>query len=235
MKTGIMQPYLFPYIGYFQLISAVDNFVVYDEIEYTKKGWINRNRILDNKGEPSYISLPLKKDSDYLNIDQRYIAASWRQKECKKVLNRLNASYRKASYFEEVYPYLESTLRFDNDNLFEYIYHSIEQMVSYLDIDTKLIKSSSLNCDNQLKKETRVINICKSLDTTSYINPIGGTTLYDKRDFTSQGINLNFLRTGNIIYDQFKFDHVPYLSIIDVLMFNSKSEIKNFLTRYTLE
>ena len=82
MKLAIMQPYFFPYIGYFQLIKSVDEFVIYDNIQYTKKGWINRNRILVN-GTDYLISLPLKKDSDYLNVVDRQLAESWEKDRTK--------------------------------------------------------------------------------------------------------------------------------------------------------
>src|ERR1700749_4655397 len=113
-----MQPYLFPYIGYYQLINAVDEFVVYDNIEFTKKGWINRNRILVNGGD-AYITLPLKKDSDYLHVCQRYLADTW-PAERKKMLNRITESYRKSPFFELAFPVLEQCVMFDDHNLFNF-------------------------------------------------------------------------------------------------------------------
>ena len=121
MKAGIMQPYLFPYIGYFQLMNAVDEFVLYDNIEYTKKGWINRNRILVN-GKDTYIGLPLKKDSDFLTIVERNLAENW-PAERKKILNKISSSYKKAPQFGKVYPVIESAFMFEDFNLFNFIYH----------------------------------------------------------------------------------------------------------------
>ena len=119
MKLGIMQPYFFPYIGYFQLINSVDKFVIYDNIEYTKKGWINRNNILSPNGG-KLITLPLKKDSDFLNVNQRFLSDSW-VTERKKLLNVLKSNYSKSEYFEEVFCLLESCILFENLNLFDFI------------------------------------------------------------------------------------------------------------------
>jgi hypothetical protein len=120
-KLAIMQPYFFPYIGYFQLVNAVDEFVIYDNIEFTKKGWISRNRILVN-GVDTYISLPLKKDSDYLHVKDRYLADTW-DIERKKMLNRITESYRKAPYFKETYEVIEKCILYEDRNLFKFILH----------------------------------------------------------------------------------------------------------------
>ena len=106
MKLAIMQPYLFHYIGYFQLIHEVDEFVIYDNIEFTKKGWINRNRLLVN-GKDSYITVPLKNDSDYLNVSERFLAGNWAS-EKKKILNRIFESYKKTENFETVFPIIKN-------------------------------------------------------------------------------------------------------------------------------
>src|SRR5690606_18130129 len=122
MRLAIMQPYFCPYIGYFQLMNAVDKFVVYDNIQYTKKGWINRNRILMN-GKDQLFSLPVKKDSDYLNINQRFLSDDF-DGEKKKLLNKFKGAYNKAPYFKEIFPLLQEIINDDSNNLFDYIYHS---------------------------------------------------------------------------------------------------------------
>ncbi|MDO9185604.1 MAG: WbqC family protein [Bacteroidia bacterium] len=227
MKLAIMQPYLFPYIGYFQLMNAVDEFVIYDNIEFTKKGWINRNRILVN-GKDAFITLPLKKDSDYLDVKERYLAEIW-PTERKKMLNRIIESYRKSPYFNTVYPKFENCFLFEEMNLFKFIFNSINVIKEYLGISTSLIISSTIPIDHQLKAENKVVVICKTRNADSYINPIGGTELYNKDDFKKEGINLFFLKTSDIKYNQFNNDFVPFLSIIDVMMFNSVEEIKKHL------
>lgn len=232
MKTAIMQPYFMPYIGYFQLINAVDKFVIYDNIKYTKKGWINRNRILVN-GKDQYISLPLKKDSDYLNINERELSDSW-VNERRKLLNKLKASYAKSPFYSSVNILLEDILNYSEKNLFNFIFNSIQKVCYYLDIETPLVKSSSLEIGNSLKGSLKVIEICNCLKSNYYLNPIGGINLYNKDEFLRNYIELSFLKSDEIIYNQFKNNFLPFLSIIDILMFNSKSDIRVFLNKYSL-
>jgi hypothetical protein len=232
MKLGIMQPYFFPYIGYFQLINVVDKFVLYDEIKYTKKGWINRNRILSN-GKDYLFTLPIKNDSDYLDICDRKLANNFNI-EAKKILNKIEASYRKAPYYEEIYPIISDCLLKKEDNLFNYIYYSIEKIKNYLDIKTELLIYSNLGIKNRLKEEERVIQICKHLEATYYINAIGGVELYNKEIFLKENIKLNFIKSDMIEYQQFDNAFIPWLSIIDVMMFNSKEDIIKMLNSYTL-
>ena len=223
-----MQPYLFPYIGYFQLMNAVDEFIIYDNIQFTKKGWINRNRILVN-GVDTYITLPLKKDSDYLNIKDRFLSDDW-SIERKKILNRITESYRKAPQFNFVYTIIERILMNEEKNLFSFILNSLHQINQYLVIKTPLIISSSIPINHDLKAENKVIELCKARKATTYINPIGGVELYNKEDFKNEGLELQFLKSNNITYPQLKNDFVPFLSIIDVMMFNPKETVTEYIT-----
>ena len=232
MKIGIMQPYFFPYIGYFQLINAVDFFVIYDNIQYTKKGWINRNRYLMN-GKHYLFSLPLKKDSDFLDIRDRYLADSYTQ-ERKKILARITHAYKSAPFFSQVIPIIESCLMYQENNLFKFIFYSIQQICKYLNIGTTLIISSSINANHQMKGQDRVISICKAMKASHYINTLGGITLYSKHDFNEQGIQLSFINSKDIMYQQFENDFIPNLSIIDVMMFNSRKNTDIMLDNYEL-
>ena len=227
-----MQPYFFPYIGYFQLMNSVDEFVVYNNIEFTKKGWINRNRILVN-GNPSYITLPLKKDSDYLAVKDRYLADSWHIDRVK-MLNRITAAYSKSPYFDSIYEIISTCILFDESNLFRFVLHSLNEVKRYLNIPTSLLISSTIPIDHTLKAEDKVIAICKNSNADTYLNPIGGTKLYNKENFRNQGIDLSFLKPNEYNYRQYKNDFIPWLSILDVMMFNSKSEIKKILTHFSL-
>jgi hypothetical protein len=227
MKIGIMQPYLFPYIGYFQLMNYVDSFVVYDNIEYTKKGWINRNRILVNNSD-SLISFPLKKDSDFLYINQRFLSDNWNI-EKKNLLNKITGAYKKAQNFSETFAVLEKILNFENTNLFDFTFNSLNELKAHLKINTPFIVSSEIQIDHSLKSESKVIALCKALNASSYINPIGGLDLYNFDNFQEAGLDLSFIKTSNVIYPQFKEPFVPMLSIIDVMMFNSVEKISEFL------
>ena len=227
-----MQPYLFPYIGYFQLINSVDEFVIYDNIQYTKKGWINRNRILvDNKYQ--LFTIPLQKDSDYLNIIDRKIAGSWVE-DRKKLVNVLKSSYNKAPYFKEVFELVQECLLCDKNNLFEFILNSLNKINLYLEINTPIILSSTINIDHNLKSQNKVLSICEAQKATTYVNAIGGTELYNKEIFKLKNINLNFIKSEKIEYNQFNGNFISWLSIIDVMMFNSKDKIKEYLNSYTL-
>ena len=227
-----MQPYLFPYIGYFQLINSVDEFVIYDNIQYTKKGWINRNRILvDNKYQ--LFTIPLQKDSDYLNIIDRKIAGSWVE-DRKKLVNVLKSSYSKAPYFKEAFELIQECLLCDKNNLFEFILNSLNKINLYLEINTPIILSSTINIDHNLKSQNKVLSICEAQKATTYVNAIGGTELYNKEIFKLKNINLNFIKSEKIEYNQFNGNFISWLSIIDVMMFNSKDKIKEYLNSYTL-
>lgn len=225
MKVGIMQPYFLPYIGYFQLIAAVDLFIVYDNIKYTKKGWINRNRMLLNGADTNF-SLPLKKDSDYLNVVNRELSSNFSR---QKLLNQMSGAYIKAPQFNAVWPIIEKIVMYEDNNLFRYTYHSILEICKYLDISTKICPSSEVQIDHSLKSQDKVIGLCKSVNGDVYINPIGGIELYSKDIFKENALQLNFLRSKNIEYPQFGNDFLPGLSIIDVLMFNPKELISSDL------
>jgi hypothetical protein len=230
MKIAIMQPYFVPYIGYFQLINAVDQFVIYDNIKYTKKGWINRNRILVD-GKDEYITLPIRKDSDYLNVDHRKLADSFIDDK-NKILRKLAYAYRKAPHYDAVYALMERILEKPENNLFEFIYKSVLEICRFLEINTKFVISSTLPVDHELKSQDRVIAICKALNTTTYINPPGGVELYSKETFNENNIALEFLQPEPIQYQQFKNEFIASLSIIDVMMFNSTEEIKKLLASF---
>jgi len=230
MKIAIMQPYFFPYIGYWQLINAVDKFVVYDNVEYTKKGWINRNRILVS-GQPKYITIPLKNGSDFLDIRDRSLSENYIF-EMKKNLRIVESAYRKAPYFENIFPYIREIFLFENNNLFDFIYNSICKIVDILEIKTEIIVSSLLPLDNSFKNKQRVMKICEILKADCYLNPFGGLSLYDKEEFSKNGINLDFLKTNEFTYKQFNYEFISNLSIIDVMMFNSIDQIGSYLNNY---
>ena len=232
MKVAIMQPYFLPYIGYFQLINHVDKFIIYDNVQYTKKGWINRNRFLNNN-QAQYFTLPIKKDSDYLNIKDRVLANDYLLQN-KKQLRKIENAYKKAPFFKEVYPIIEKCFLYEKTNLFDFIIHSILAIKEYLNIGTDIIISSEIEDKTDFTGAERVKNICKLINANEYINPIGGTDLYDKVNFKNNGLKLNFLKTKDFEYSQFNNDFVSYLSILDIMMFNSKEEINHMLDYYEL-
>jgi hypothetical protein len=222
VRAAIMQPYFFPYIGYFQLIAAVDLFIIYDNIKYTKKGWINRNRILLN-GRDMPFTLPLKGASDFLDLREREVAADF---DRDKLVNQLRGAYAKAPQFKRMFPVLEEILRHPEANLFEFLRNSIIRMCDIIGITTRIVVSSTIAIDHELKSQDKVLALCQAVNAQAYVNAIGGMELYSKEEFRARGIELSFIRSKPFVYPQFGADFVPWLSIIDVLMFNSPESIR---------
>lgn len=237
MKVGGMQPYFLPYIGYWQLMNAVDKFIVDDDLQYMKAGWINRNRILLN-GKDFFITLPLKDGSNSssfsLKIRERFISDRYFDKDADKFLRTIKAAYGKAPYFNEAMPIIEKCFLYEEKNLSRFIFNSIQIISEYLGLTTEIIFSPHIKMDCSLKGQERVIEVCKNFSATTYINAIGGLELYDSKLFESSGIELKFLRSRVNEYKQFGNEFVPNLSIVDVMMFNSKDDIKKMLNMYEI-
>jgi hypothetical protein len=229
IRVAIMQPYLLPYIGYWQLMYDVDWFVVYDDIKYTKKSWINRNRYLLN-GEPKVFSIPLKKDSDHLDVRDRWLSEG-ATGEMSKLTRKLLSAYRGAPAFEQGRSLLEQVMACEDRNLFGFLMHSIERVHACLGLQTRLVVSSSLNVSRELKGQDRVIATCEALGGSEYLNPIGGVELYDADAFRSRGIRLLFQRVHPFAYKQFEHEFVPNLSILDALMFLGADGVNKLLPK----
>ncbi len=234
LKTAVMQPYTFPYIGYFQLINAVDIFVFYDDVNFIKGGWINRNRILS--GSTDYrMTIPLKNISPNRKICETELAGKQFQFWYDKFRKTLAHSYSKAPCYSDAMHLIESTFSQDFRFISNLAMASVMKTCEYLDLETRFQKSSeSYSGNRDLNRTERLIDICRRNHSGTYINPIGGQSLYTKDAFRQHGIDLHFLSSDDIQYPQFSSDFIPNLSIIDVLMFNTKDEIKNFLKEYRL-
>lgn len=231
MTIAIMQPYFFPYIGYWQLINAVDTFVILDDVNYIKRGWINRNRVIVDD-QIKYINIPVTDASQNRRINEHIIFDDERNKQ--RILKMVDISYRKAPYFEDVYQLWQRCIHCMEGNLSQYLFYTIREVCEYLGINRNIIFSSDINKNNELTGQDRIIDICRIQKADRYINPIGGKKLYSEKDFTSNGIALKFLSSQNVTYNQFKDIFVPNLSIIDVMMFNSKADLKKMLEMYEL-
>lgn len=231
MKVSIMQPYFFPYIGYFQLIANSDVFVIYDDVNFIKKGWINRNTILVNN-VPYLFSMPLQNVSQNKHINQIFISDLDKWK--RDLLKTISSSYKKAPFYHDVYPIIDKIISFDELNLALYIQNSIQNLSAYLNLKTKFLMSSEIVKNNDLKGENKIIDICIQLGATQYINAIGGIELYTQENFQVKNIDLKFIKSENIVYQQFKNEFKPWLSIIDVLMFNSVEDTRMLLNKFEL-
>jgi hypothetical protein len=232
MTIAGMQPYLFPYIGYFQLIHASDKFILADDLQYVNAGWINRNRILIN-GMASMVTLPLARAEHTSLIMERQFAAT-KAVDRTKLKRQISLAYGRAMNFKNVFPLLCSIIDFDETNLALYNRNQIIELCNYMSIKTPILNSSDLLFDKSLKRQERVIAKSHFLNADHWINAIGGTVLYDKAAFAEHGIRLSFLKTKRIVYKQFKDEFVENLSIIDVLMFNPIDHVHSLLEEYDL-
>ena len=231
MKLAIMQPYYFPYIGYWQLINAVERFVIYDDVNYIKGGWVNRNRLLIN-GEPAYITAPLEGASPFKRICDIRLQNSmaWQDKLVKMVDN----TYRRAPCYSEWFEIIETLIRYDAQNLSDYLVHQLRVLASFIGIHTDFVVTSRCYENSELSGQERIIDICRREGAKIFINPQGGMSLYNQEYFAACGVGLKFILPSNVGYRQFSPVHVPWLSIIDVMMFNTKSQLQKLLNNYDL-
>ncbi len=221
-----MQPYFFPYIGYWQLMNAVDKYVIYDDVNFIKGGWINRNRILMN-GKPQYFNLPMIGASPNKLINE--VQVNNDEKMVAKNVQTIYVAYHKAPYFNDVFPLIKRCLECGMPDVASYIKATFEIVSEYLGINTEFVVSSSLDKDCSLKGQDKVISICRLLGADEYYNAIGGQVLYSREAFNDFQIKLGFLKTNSIVYKQTEGEFQPNLSIIDVMMFNSVDDIRNML------
>lgn len=226
MKLGIMQPYLFPYLGYWQLLNYVDNYVVYDDVNFIKNGWINRNYIILNKNK-HLITLPLCGASSNKLIKEIHVASN--QVVKKKLLKTIESAYKKSTYYNEVFPLVESILMYPSNNVVDLLYNHLTILCKYLNIKTKIILSSDLKKDNNLSGADKVIDICHRLKADVYVNAIGGIELYSRNKFRNEGLELQFLKSNPRRFNQRSETFIETISIIDVMMNNSLSEVKALL------
>ncbi|MCO6499931.1 MAG: WbqC family protein [Vicingus serpentipes] len=232
MKVAIMQPYIFPYIGYFQLINAVDKFVFYDDVNFIKRGWINRNQILVNN-QANLFSIPLIKASQNKLINEVQLAID--EKWLKQFLNTIEFNYKKAPQFEEVNELIKNVFQGNYNSIAELAIKSVQVIANYLQLSTVFEISSEKYIQTKgMEKADRLIEITKLCQADTYINPSGGKELYDKEYFETKNIDLFFIENKIVPYSQFDSNFVGGLSIIDVMMFNTKAQIRNMITKYEL-
>lgn len=228
MRIAIMQPYLFPYLGYFQLMQAVDAFVVYDDVNYIKQGWINRNYILA-QGQPLRITLSLRNAGSNRAIKDISVGDNQ-----GKLLKTIRQSYSRAPQFATVFPVIEDILLQQEKNLAKFLDHGLRRVCSQLGLNPAWHVSSSLDKDNSLRGQEKVLSICEELGATEYVNLPGGIALYDREDFARRNIRLSFIRPRPVSYNQFGSEFVPSLSIIDAMMFNDGEQCRELLREHDL-
>ena len=251
MKLAVMQPYIFPYLGYFQLINSVDKYILYYRLSFNNDSWMNRNRILDaGTGEPFSFTIPLtgKRFNEMINKVKICNQLNWR----KKLLSAVYFNYKRAPFFSQVYPLAEKIVNFKCDYLSELNCNSVKEIVDYLNIKTPVstdepyfddleqalsqrdVHFSDYEVDQYPVKVLRVLEICKKEGAHIYYNAIGGRQLYDQKLFKKHDIELQFIKTKPYVYRQFQQPFVPDLSIIDVMMFNPPEKITELLNHFEL-
>jgi hypothetical protein len=226
MKLAIMQPYLFPYIGYFQLIASVDKFVFYDDVNFIKNGWINRNRVC-LAGEARYLTFPLAGASPFQKINEVLVQEDhvWR----KKVAEQMRHAYSKAPHFEVVHAMVSKSLLSGESTISEIAKNSVIDVCNYLSLTTEFVMSSSIYDNSNLTGADRVIDICRKELADEYFNPSGGKDLYDAAAFNAAGLGLHFIAPKLPAYPQLSSQYIPGLSIIDVLMFNDRDAAREMI------
>jgi hypothetical protein len=231
MIVSIMQPYFFPYLGYFQLMAASDVFVAYDDVQFIKGGWVHRNRILLN-GAPVWMSFPVVTESHTLQIRQReYIQG---RSHRTKLLRRLEGAYRQAPNFEATMNLVEKILTTPERNVAVLNTYALQEIASAIGLHTRIVTSSSLDKDNVARGAERVVSICGSVGAKVYLNAIGGVNLYDADFFEKRGLILRFIKPQFPEYGQSSSDFVGALSIIDVMMNIQFSDIGRMLGQYRI-
>jgi WbqC-like protein family len=229
MRLAVMQPYLFPYLGYFQLLHSVDRFVLFDDVNFIKRGWINRNRILLDGGEYRF-TVPLEGASQNRPINQTLTINGCKWKS--DLLKTLERAYRRAPHFGSAFPVIEASVSYDERNIAQFVAHSLALVVRHIGIDAELVPTSSGYRNNHLRGQDRIIDICVKEGANVYHNAQGGRELYDGLVFASAGIDLRFIASRFRNYPQKSETFVPGLSIIDVLMWNELSDVQAMVRDY---
>ena len=231
MRLAIMQPYFFPYLGYFQLLHAVDRFVYYDDVAFIKQGWINRNRMLV-QGRPAFFTVPLEDASSFRPIRETRISprAVWR----KKMLRSFQVSYGRAPFFASTFSMLQRVLEQDHEDIASLSRASVEAVCDHLDLQARRVPSAAAYGNEELTAADRLLDICRREGATTYVNVAGGRALYEADAFQQRGIALRFLSSRPFDYPQLGAPFVPWLSILDVLMFNPLEEARGAVGRYDL-
>ena len=228
MIVSIMQPYFFPYIGYFQLIAQSDVFVVQDAVQYIKGGWINRNRILDNNGDAVWITLPVAAASHRLEIWEREFRLY--DGNAQRIVRRIENAYLKAPNFQKVMPLIHEIMKLGEPNVAAFNTRLLQSIAVWLGLRARFVRSSELLIAPGLKGQARVIELCRRLGASHYLNPIGGRDLYEGGVFRNNGFSLGFLETTI----EPREPGFPYLSIIHTLMTESAASISGLLPRYRI-
>lgn len=226
MILAVMQPYFLPHPGYFQLLAAADRFVVFDDVAFITRGWINRNRILLN-GREHRFTIPLQRASQNRLIREIELVADrpWRD----DLLKTFRQAYRRASHFEEFFPVLRAIVHCEERNLAAYLLHSLRRISDYVGLRAEIIPTSSVYQNAELKGEERILDICRQEEAETYLNAIGGTELYTARKFAERGIELRFVKPFSLGDNEAERVSETF-SIVHALMHVPREHLKEVLS-----
>ena len=234
VRIAIMQPYFFPYLGYFQLIHAVDAFVFLDDVAFIKKGWINRNRLAFN-GKITWFTVPLSGQSQHTLIRDIRVARKELLPWQRKFIRSLWHFYGKSPFYQTTAQLVEEVLSHESESMADLAKAAIAACCRLLGITSRLIDSSSAFPARGLCGEERLVDLCKQAGATEYVNPSGGITLYTKETFARHGIGLHFLCSNGIEYQAGGVRHGMEFSILDALMWYGPERLAgNLLRQYRL-
>lgn len=235
MRVAINQPYFFPYLGYFSLIKQTEQFVLLDEVQFIKQGWIHRNRVLSEGGSWNYIRVPLEKyrQKDLISEVRINNKEEWRNEIFKHLLY-----YKKrAPYYQETIDTVEKALNIDTDSIVRLNEHSLRVICNYIGIpaDFKIFTEMGLVVERSEAPDEVPLNICEALgNVTEYWNLEGGASFYDRSKFEKAGIAIKFLKSNLLEYPQIQGGFEKALSILDVMMFNEPKKIRDMLDDFIL-
>lgn len=228
MIVGVMQPYLFPYLGYYQLVNHCDKFVFYDDVNFIKGGYINRNNILAN-GNKQLFTVPVEQASSFKKINELSFNSN-----TKKIIRTIEQAYSKSPFVNDVMPIISNILNSNDRNVASMASESIVKIFEYLGLEKDFFHSSKLDYNRKQDAANKLYSICGLFDAKKYCNTLGGQSLYSKESFLKEGIELSFIEMEPISYNQGKNEFVGHLSMIDVLMWNSKDKVIEMLNEYKL-
>jgi hypothetical protein len=251
-SVAIMQPYTFPYLGYFQMIDAADHFVLYDDLQFSRSGWVHRNRLLRVNGRPFYFTLPARPTSHTAHIrDVELAPMPWRQ----YLLKSVEANYHRCPYFTSIWPMFEQVVGLETSSLAEFAKHSVVEVARYLgietpidpdppfgDIEARLVAHSDdlerafpeIRLSAPSRKLVRVIALVNAVNADTLINLSGGAALYPRDEFKRNGLRVRFINMDDFEYEQRSTRFWPRLSILDVLMNCGLDTTRSMLDRYQL-
>jgi hypothetical protein len=231
MTLALMQPYAFPYLGYFQLMGAVDRFVLLDDVNYINAGWINRNRLMGSSG-PLRFTLPIEGASQNRRLGELQLVSGplWQD----KLLRTIEQSYSRSPGFAHAWPVVEAVLRFPERRLTDWLRHSLERVCAALGVNTPMVSAAAVHPAGAARGQRRVVEICLREGATDYVNSDGGRALYTPDAFANEGVRLHFLTHHPRPYPQRGAAFVERLSIIDVMMSNPRCALPGLLGDYSI-